>query len=477
MSATQTHTEIKDDAVRALRREHMYNKFPRSGATKEMVLEMAREHAVQFVDMQFTDIFGVLKAVTIPVHKLEDALEHNVWFDGSSIDGFTRITESDMYLKPDVNTFAVLPWTKGGEDVTARLICDVHLPDGTPFEGDPRNILKRQLEEAAKLGFVFNTGPELEFFLFKPGADGALEPLPHDSAGYFDQTTDLGLEIRRLMAFGLDEMGVEVEALHHEVAEGQHEINFKYADALTAADNAVSLKLTLKAIAQRMGLHATFMPKPIFGVNGSGMHVHQSLASIENGVNKFYDQNAKNYGLSALAESFIAGQLEHIKAMNAIINPTVNSYKRLVVGYEAPVNAAWGQRNRSALIRVPRLSPATIDKATRCELRCADPSSNPYLAFAVMLAAGLDGIKRGLRAPAPVEENIWELSAEEMVEKGIGTVAGTLKEALDALEADEVIRSALGEHFFTHFYDAKMAEWDAYRTSVSQWELDQYLNY
>ncbi|MDP2624821.1 MAG: type I glutamate--ammonia ligase [Candidatus Peregrinibacteria bacterium] len=454
----------------------MHNKFPRSGVTKEMVIDMAREHDVQFVDMQFTDILGVLKAVTIPVHKLESALDHNVWFDGSSIEGFTRITESDMYLQPDMSTFAVLPWTKGGEDVTARLICDVYMPDGTAFEGDPRNILRRQLERAAKLGFTFNTGPELEFFLFKRDEDGKFAPLPHDQAGYFDQTTDLALQIRREMAFDLDSMGIEVEALHHEVAAGQHEINFKYADALTTADNAVSFKLTLKAVAQRVGLLATFMPKPIFGVNGSGMHVHQSLASMEDGTNKFYDEDG-TYGLSEMAQKFIAGQLKHIKAMNAVMNPTVNSYKRLVVGYEAPVNAAWGQKNRSALIRIPRITPAQAKYATRCELRCPDPSSNPYLTFAVMLAAGLDGIESDLPIVAPVEDNIWKLTPEQMAEKNIGSVAGDLNEALEALKNDEVIRGALGEHFFSHFYAAKKAEWDSYRTAVSQWEIDEYLNY
>jgi glutamine synthetase len=475
-TATSTSTSTSNGAISRVRREHMHNKFPRTDVTAEMVLEMAKTNHVQFVDMQFTDIFGILKAVTIPVHKLEGALEHNVWFDGSSIDGFTRITESDMYLKPDFNTFAVLPWTKDGEDVTARLICDVYLPDGKPFEGDPRYILKRQLEEAAKLGFIFNTGPELEFFLFKKDENGEFAPLPHDDAGYFDQTTDLGLRIRRHMAFNLDEMGIEVEALHHEVAAGQHEINFKYADALRTADNAISLKLTLKAVAQRMGYLATFMPKPIFGVNGSGMHVHQSFADKEDGTNKFYDENG-TLGLSKMAQQFIAGQLKHIKAMNAVMNPTVNSYKRLVVGYEAPVNAAWGQKNRSALIRVPQLTPAQVKYATRCELRCPDPSSNPYLTFAVMLAAGLDGIKRNMDPVPPVEENIWEFSPEEMKARGIGSVAASLGEALEALKHDEVIRGALGEHFFEHFYNAKVAEWKEYRTAVSQWEIDKYLNY
>ncbi len=461
------------DAIRALRRDHSTARMPRQNVNKDMVMEMAKEFAVQFVDMQFTDIHGTLKAVTIPVHKLSDAIDHNVWFDGSSIEGFTRIFESDMYLKPDLNTFAVLPWTRENEDVTARLICDVYLPDGTPYANDPRNVLKRQMEEAKKLGLMLNTGPELEFFLLQPDANGKMVGL-HDSAGYFDQSTDLGLQIRRLMSFALDEMGIEVEALHHEVAPGQHEIDFKYANAITTADNAISFKLTLKAIAQRLGLRATFMPKPFFGMNGSGMHVHQSLASLEDGKNKFYDANG-TYGLSALAQSYMAGQMLHIKAINAIINPTINSYKRLVVGYEAPVNVAWGQKNRSALVRVPRLSPSMAERGCRIELRCPDPAANPYLAFAVMLAAGLDGIKKGLKAPAPIEDNIWELTPAEMAEKGVTTVAGSLKEALEALKNDEVVRGALGEDLFEKFYDAKMQEWDEYRIHVTDWERDRYL--
>ena len=463
------------DAVRAVRREHMYAKLPRSGVTKEMVMQMAEEFGVQFVDMQFTDILGTLKAKTIPVHKLEDAIDHGIWFDGSSIKGFARITETDMFLKPDLNTFAVLPWTKDGPDVTARLICDSFMPDGKPFEGDPRRILKRQLEELAGLGMKFLTGPELEFFIFKPDENGNISANPHDDAGYFDQTNDLGLEIRRVMSFALDEMGLEIEALHHEVAQGQHEINFKYDDALRTADNAISMKQTLKAIANKMGLYVSFMPKPIFGINGSGMHVHQSLSSLEDGTNKFYDKNGK-YGLSSIALSFMAGQMKHIKAMNAIMNPTVNSYKRLVIGYEAPVNVAWGQRNRSALIRVPRVVEGTESKATRCELRCPDPSSNPYLTLSVMLAAGLDGIKKGMVPPDAVEDNIWRLTPEEMKAKNVTQVASSLKEALEALRDDEVIRGALGEYFFHKFYDLKMAEYDEYRMSVSDWEREMYLN-
>ena len=472
----QTHTKIPTENIaRSIRSGgKAFQRFPKTNVSKAMVLDLAREHKVTFVDMQFTDMFGELKAVTIPVHKLEDAIDHNVWFDGSSIEGFTRIMEADMYLKPDLNTFAVLPWTQDGEDVTARLICDVYLPDGTPFEGDPRGVLKRQLKRAAKLGFRFNTGPELEFFLLEKDEQGR-PCLPHDDAGYFDQTTDLGLRIRRHMAFYLEEMGIEVEALHHEVAPGQHEINFKYGDALAIADQAQSFKLTLKAVAQRMGFHATFMPKPFFGMNGSGMHVHQSLSHLESGENAFYGEGG-TYELSDLAQSFIAGQLEHIRAMNAIINPTVNSYKRLVVGYEAPVNVAWGQQNRSALVRIPRVNPSLVSKAARMELRCADPSANPYLAFAVMLAAGLDGIEKGLKAPKPMEINIWDLSREEMEEHGVSTVAGNLKEALDELEKNEVIKAALGKHLSERYLTGKNKEWDEYRTHVSDWELKRYVN-
>lgn len=463
------------ESLRAKPREHMFNKFPRKNVSKEQVLEMCREHAVQFLDMQFTDVNGNLKAVTIPVHKLSDAIDNNVWFDGSSVKGFMRVTESDMFLKPDLDTFAVLPWTKEEEDVTARLICDVHLPDGTPYEGDPRGVLKRQMAEAAALGLTFNTGPELEFFLFKMDENGEAVPVPHDNAGYFDQTTDLGLRIRRHMAFALDEMGIEVEALHHEVAEGQHEINFKFSDAVKTADNAITLKLVLKAVARKMGLIATFMPKPIFGINGSGMHVNQSLASLEDGSNKFYDPDGQ-YGLSGLALSFIAGQIKHIRALNAITNPSVNSYKRLVVGYEAPVNAAWSRHNRSALIRVPKITPSQQGKANRIELRCPDPSCNPYLAFAAMLAAGLDGIKQGLVAPPPVEDNIWDLTFEEMKARGIESVAYDLRSALKALREDSVIRGALSEELFNKFYETKMSEWEDYRARVYDWELKKYMD-
>ncbi|MCE7934269.1 MAG: type I glutamate--ammonia ligase [Chlorobi bacterium CHB2] len=440
--------------------------------TKQQVLELAHERNVQFVNLQFTDIVGVLKAVTIPVWKLEEAIDNNVWFDGSSIEGFTRIHESDMFLKLDLDTFAVIPWTKNSPSGTlARIICDVFMPDGSPFEGDPRYILKRQLERAKQMGYVFNVGPELEFFLFKK-ENGKLTALPHDEGGYFDQTTDAAAEIRQEMTMSLQEFGIDVEALHHEVAIGQHEIDFRYCDALAGADASVTLRYAFKSIAQRHGLHATFMPKPIAGINGSGMHVHQSLFTAE-GKNLMFDADGI-YSLSDFAQHFIAGQLHHIKALNAIINPTINSYKRLVVGYEAPVNVAWGQKNRSVLIRVPRYTPGR-EKAVRVEIRCPDPAANPYLAFAVLLAAGLDGVEKKMTPPAPVEDDIFEMTAEEAHERGIGSVAATLKEALDELAANDVVRSALGEFTFNKFYAAKMQEWDQYRIAVSQWELDRYL--
>lgn len=441
--------------------------------TKEDVLKLARERNVQFVNLQFTDIVGTLKAVTIPVWKLEDAIDQNVWFDGSSIEGFTRIHESDMFLKLDLNTFAVIPWTQDSTSGTrARIICDVYMPDGEPFAGDPRYILKRQLQRVKEMGYVFNVGPELEFFLFKKDENGRLTALPHDEAGYFDQTADLAVDIRQEMTFALQEFGIDVEALHHEVAVGQHEIDFRYMDALGGADASVTLRFVLKSIAARHGLHATFMPKPIQGINGSGMHVHQSLFTTD-GNNMMFDPNG-TYHLSDMAKSFIAGQLHHIKALNAIINPTVNSYKRLVVGYEAPVNVAWGQRNRSALIRVPRYTPGR-EKAVRVEIRCPDPAANPYLALAVLLATGIDGMEKKMQVPDPVEDDIFEMTQEEMNERGIGTVAMNLAEAIDELEKNEVIREALGEFTFHKFIQAKRAEWDAYRMSISQWELDRYL--
>ncbi|HYM20459.1 MAG TPA: glutamine synthetase family protein [Candidatus Kapabacteria bacterium] len=439
---------------------------------KQQALALAKQEKVEFINVLFTDILGVMKGITIPVSKLPDAIDSNVWFDGSSIEGFARISESDMYLKLDLDTFKVIPWTRNTNSVTALIIADVFMPDGSPFAGDPRGILKRQLERASKMGYVFNTGPELEFFLFKKD-NGELHPLPHDTAGYFDQATDLGTEIRKEMTHALKELDIDVEALHHEVAIGQHEIDFKYDGALRCADIVMMMKYTLKSIAAQHELHCTFMPKPIAGINGSGMHVHQSLFSKDGKKNLFHDPKG-TYQLSDIAKSYIAGQLKHIRAMNAILNPTVNSYKRLVVGYEAPVYVAWGQRNRSALIRIPRIT-AGREKAVRAELRCPDPTANPYLAFAVMLATGLEGIEKKMKAPAPVEENIFEFTDEAAAARGITTVSKNLMEAIDELRNDKTVREALGEFCVEKLIEAKTAEWDSYRMSVTQWELDRYL--
>jgi glutamine synthetase len=337
-------------------------------------------------------------------------------------------------------------------------------------------VLRRQMNEAAGLGYTYNTGPELEFFLLKTG-EGKVEPVPHDAGGYFDLTEDLGADVRREMVRALEAMGIEVETSHHEVAVGQHEIDFKYADAVTTADNAVTLRYTLKAVAQRHGLHATFMPKPIEGVNGSGMHVHQSLSRRDGGANAFIgngDKSANPYGLSTLARHFIAGQLAHARGMCAVLAPTVNSYKRLVPGFEAPVYLSWARTNRSALVRIPRISPSQ-PAATRIELRCPDPAANPYLAFAVMLAAGLDGIRRELQPPDPMEENLYHLTNEDLAERGVRTLPVNLGEALQELERDEVICAALGEHVLSHFREAKVQEWNSYRRHVSSWEIERYL--
>jgi glutamine synthetase len=438
-------------------------------------IEAARAAGIRFIQLQFTDIIGQVKAVTIPIHRLEDSVSHGTWFDGSSIEGFTRIAESDQYLLPDMDTFAELPWQPGrGPRGTARVICDVYTPRGEPFPGDPRFILRRQVERAKKLGYIVNTGPELEFFLFRRNEAGEIAPLPHDEAGYFDFSTDLAQEVRQDMVDALEAFGIKVEAAHHEVAEGQHEIDFEYADALRTADNAITFKFTLKAIAQQHGLYATFMPKPIHGINGSGMHTHQSLFSIAEGRNAFADPTAP-YGLSDLAKSYMAGILAHARGMIAVLAPLVNSYKRLVPGYEAPTYITWGRTNRSALIRVPMISPGKSIEGTRAEVRCPDPSSNTYLAFAAMIAAGLDGVEKGLTLSEPVEESLFEMTAERVTEKGIRELPGTLGEAIDELERDPVICEALGDHVLSHYVAAKRAEWDEYRTQVTQWELKRYL--
>ena len=439
------------------------------------LIEGAKAKGIRFVQLQFTDIMGVVKAVTIPIHQLEGSVRHGTWFDGSSVEGFTRIAESDQYLMPDMRTFSEIPWLKGsGPRGTARVICDVYTPRGEAFAGDPRYVLRRQVERARKLGYIVNMGPELEFFLFRRGPEGGIEPLPHDQAGYFDYSTDLASEIRHDMVDALEAFGIRVEAAHHEVAAGQHEIDFEYADALQTADNAITFKFTLKAIAQQHGLYATFMPKPIHGINGSGMHTHQSLWSIEQERNSFADADAA-YGLSSVAKSYAAGILTHARGMIAVLAPLVNSYKRLVPGYEAPTYLTWGRTNRSALIRVPMVSPGKSIEGTRLEVRCPDPASNTYLAFAAMIAAGLDGVEKGLTLGEPVEESLFEMDATQIASKGIKELPGTLGEALDELSKDDVIREALGDHVFDHFVAAKREEWDEYRTQVSDWEVNRYL--
>ncbi|HOT92741.1 MAG TPA: glutamine synthetase family protein [Anaerolineae bacterium] len=436
------------------------------------ILARAKEDDIRFVSFQFTDIFGTIKSVTLPVVQLQEALEEGIFFDGSSVQGFARIFESDMVLVPDPATYRVLPWSVP-ERRRARIICDVYTTDGKPLPSSPRSILKRVLERATAKGYTYNVGPELEFFLFKRNGDSPLVPVPHDVGGYFDfSPRDEAQQVRSEIVIALEALGIHVEMAHHEVAVGQHEIDFRYADALTTADSAITLKYTVRAIAATYGIYASFMPKPIFGINGSGMHTHQSL-SDRNGKNLFYDANDP-YNLSKLAYHFLAGQIAHARAISAIGAPTVNSYKRLTPGYEAPVYICWAHRNRSAMIRVPAIRPGK-EAATRLELRCPDPSSNPYLLFAVMLAAGLDGIERQLEAPEPVNEDIYHLQETDLAERSIATLPGTLAEALDALEQDEVILEALGEALTEPFIRAKRAEWDEYRIRVTPWELERYL--
>jgi glutamine synthetase len=439
--------------------------------TNEEILLQVKERAIKFIDLQFTDIAGSVKNVTIPTKELESKLNHGIWFDGSSIEGFARIAESDMYLVPDTSTFAVLPWLSGNE-ATARLICNVYTPDEQPFIGDPRSVLTRVITEADKMGFTYNTGPELEFFLLKRSAEGKIDPPdPQDSAGYFDQPVDMvATSLWRQIAEALSAFNIETEAMHHEVATGQHEIDFRYSDALKTADNAVTFRVLVKILADQKGLYATFMPKPTRGLSGSGMHVHQSLNYKANGTNAFSDPGDP-HGLSKVAKHFIAGQLAHSRGMSAILAPLVNSYKRLVLGYEAPVYISWGRINRSALIRIPR---AHTNESTRIELRCPDPSCNPYLAFAVMLAAGLDGIKRELQVPEATEENVYLLANSQAKSKG-NILPESLTEALDEMEKDSVIKDALGAHLFERFINAKRLEWEDYRLEVSSWELKKYL--
>ena len=443
------------------------------GRTKKDILQTMAEHDVRFLRLQFTDILGKNKNVEVPASQFEKALDGEMMFDGSSIEGFTRIEESDMLLKPDYDTFAIFPdeIEDASRGRVARLICDVTYPDGTPFEGDPRVALKRQIERLQKLGFdSMSAGPEPEFFLFQRDEEGLPTIETHDQAGYFDLAPiDKGEEARRDMVNVLVEMGFEIEAAHHEVAPGQHEIDFKYTDALKTADNISTFKFVVKRVALLHGLHATFMPKPIVGINGSGMHTHLSI--FKNGENAFYDPKAE-FQLSRTALNFIAGLLAHAPGMVAITNPLVNSYKRLTPGYEAPTNIAWSASNRSAMIRIP----ARRGVGTRAELRMPDPSTNPYLALAVMLAAGLDGIEKDLLPPPSIQRNIFSMTVRERRRHKIKELPGTLREAILALEKDEVIKEALGDHIYHHFAQAKRLEWEDYRITVHDWELNRYLS-
>ena len=434
----------------------------------DSIIERAQADGVSFVSLQFTDLYGTVKNVTIPMSGLRTALELGINFDGSSIEGFARIAESDMVLRPDPATYALLPWTQAPER-TARLICDAFDPSGRPFPGDPRRILKDAIADCSALGYTFHTGPEVEFYLFKSNGQAEPSAVPQDYAGYFDfSPLDLASQVRNRIALALQEMGIAVEATHHECGPGQQEVDFHYADALSSADAVVTLRY-----AQSNGLYATFMPKPLAGEAGSGMHTHQSLSS-KDGRNVFFDRD-DHYQLSRLAYNFIAGQMAHARALAAVLAPTFNSYKRLMPGYEAPVYICWGRVNRSALIRIPAPPPGDGRISTRCELRCPDPSANPYLAFAAMLAAGLDGIRRDLTPPPPVEENVYELDSTMLRSRAIISLPGTLEEALQELERDEVIAAAFGEHTFKRYIEAKRQEWDEYRLQVSSWEVERYL--
>ncbi|QTM99496.1 type I glutamate--ammonia ligase [Sediminibacillus dalangtanensis] len=437
--------------------------------TKEEIMQKIKEENVRFIRLQFTDMLGTIKNVEIPLSQLEKAFDNEMMFDGSSIEGFVRIEESDMKLYPDLDTFVVFPWTSEKGKV-ARFICDIYNPDGTPFEGDPRYNLKRNLKKMEELGFsAFNIGTEPEFFLFKLDEKGDPSLELNDKGGYFDLApTDLGENCRRDIVLELEEMGFEIEASHHEVAPGQHEIDFKYSDALKHCDDIQTFKLVVKTIARKHGLHATFMPKPLFGVNGSGMHSNMSL--FKDGKNSFYDPEGE-LELSETAYQFIAGIIKHATNFTAVTNPTINSYKRLVPGYEAPCYVAWSGLNRSPLIRVP----SSRGLSTRVEVRSVDPAANPYLAMSVMLAAGLDGVKNKMEAPTAVDRNIYVMDKEEREENGVQDLPATLYNAVELLKKDEIIVEALGEHLFEHFVEAKEIEWDMFRTQVHPWEREQYL--
>ncbi len=461
----------------------------RDQARREQILATIEANGVRFVNLEFTDVVGMAKCVTIPVEQLPDCLIHGKWFDGSALEGFARVAESDMYLFPDLSTFAIVPGkvrpqaltrtarqesmdSSADGDIVARIICDVRTPDGEPFDGDPRATLMRALDMARSMGFNFLAAPELEFFLLRL-EDKTPMPLPHDRGGYFDLSTDLAATVRRQMVQALQQMGIRIEASHHEVAAGQHELDFETGDAMYIADGLMTAKYVLKAIAARHDLYATFLPKPFFGVNGSGMHTHQQLISIATGQNAFVDEHGE-YGLSDTGRYFVAGQLAHARAMCAILAPLVNSYKRLVPGYEAPVYINWGRVNREALIRVPR--PGSDRQLTaRIELRCCDPSCNPYLALAVMLRAGLDGIQRKLPLPPAMDESLFLRDEGERQRHRAKLLPATLGEALEGMREDNLIRETLGDSLYEGFIDAKSIEWIEYRKQVHAWELERYL--
>lgn len=437
--------------------------------SKEDILAMVEENGVKFIRLQFTDILGTLKNVAITDRQLEKALNNQCMFDGSSINGFVRVEESDMYLRPDLDTFVIFPW-RPQQGKVARLICDVYMPDGTPFEGDPRYILKKAINKAEAMGYTMNVGPECEFFLFEVDNDGNPTLKTNDKGSYFDLgPIDLGENARRDMTLALEDMGFEIETSHHEVAAGQNEIDFKYADALVTADNVTTFKYVVKSIAQRHGLYATFMPKPLHGVNGSGMHVNISL--IKDGKNAFYNEEDQ-LGLSSVAYNFIAGVLKHIKEICPITNPLVNSYKRLVPDYEAPVYIAWSAKNRSPLIRVP----SARGEGTRIEFRSPDPSSNPYLVLSCLLLAGLEGIKDNLEPPKCIDRNIFNLSREERKRENIENLPESLHEAIAYMQKSDLVKEALGKNTFEYYIKAKEVEWDNYRTQVHQWEINSYLS-
>ena len=435
--------------------------------TKSDVMKLVKEHNVRFIRLWFTDVLGFLKGFAITVNELEGALDEGMGFDGSSIEGFARIEESDMIARPDPSTFSIIPW-RPKEDAVARMFCDIYTPEGKPFEGDPRFILKRNLARAKKMGFTYNVGPELEYFYFS----NSKTPDILDKGGYFDLSPlDVAQDLRRNTIFALEEMGIQVEYSHHEVAASQHEIDLRYTDALTMADNVMTYRLIVKEIARQQGVYASFMPKPIFGINGSGMHVHQSLFKGER--NAFFEAKEK-YHLSRVGKSFTAGLLRHAPEITSITSQWVNSYKRLVPGYEAPVYICWAQMNRSALIRVPMYKPGK-EKATRIEYRSPDPACNPYLAFSVMLAAGLEGVEKNYKLRDPANDNIYEMSEEEKKRADINSLPDDLLEAIKLAESSRIVKESLGEPLFTYFIRNKKMEWDEYKAQVTQYEVDKYL--